>query len=122
MFNEGTHYQLYNKLGAHPVTLGGVQGTHFAVWAPNAQFVSVMGSFNGWKKGTHALRSLGSSGIWAGFLPGVGKGDHYKYHIVSRYEGFQVEKADPFALFDEAPPRRPRSSGIWSMPGAIRTG
>jgi 1,4-alpha-glucan branching enzyme len=72
-----------------------------------------MGSFNGWKKGTHSLRPLGSSGIWAGFIPGVGKGDHYKYHIVSRYNNFQVEKADPFALFDEAPPRT--ASIVWDL-------
>jgi len=74
LFNEGTHYRLYHKLGAHPMTAGGVAGTYFAVWAPDAEQVSVIGDFNGWNKDIHSLRPRGDSGIWEGFVPGVGKG------------------------------------------------
>ncbi len=105
LFNEGTHYRLYHKLGAHHLTANGVGGTYFAVWAPDARNVSVMGDFNHWSKSTHPLHPRGSSGIWEGFLPGVGSGATYKYHIVSRYHGYQVDKADPFAFFNEVPPR-----------------
>ncbi|MCI0439580.1 MAG: 1,4-alpha-glucan branching protein GlgB [Chloroflexi bacterium] len=110
-FNEGTHYRLYEKLGAHPMTADGVEGTYFAVWAPNARRVFVMGDFNGWDKGAHPLRERGSSGIWEGFVPGVGKGDVYKYHIVSSQRGYRVDKADPFASYAEVPPRT--GSVIW---------
>src|SRR5438874_6277987 len=74
LFNEGTHYRLYEKLGSHLMTVEGQAGTYFAVWAPNAEHVSVMGSFNGWNKETHPLRPKESSGIWQGFIPGVEKG------------------------------------------------
>src|SRR5712692_11718169 len=84
LFNEGSHFRLYEKLGAHPVKADGVEGTYFAVWAPNAKKVFVMGSFNGWAKETHPLRPKGNSGIWEGFFSGVNKGSLYKYHIVSR--------------------------------------
>jgi 1,4-alpha-glucan branching enzyme len=105
LFNEGTHSGLYRKLGAHPMTVQGAAGTYFAVWAPNAKQVSVIGDFNGWRSGTHALQPKGSSGIWEGFLPGIGPGTVYKYHIVSHHGGYQLEKADPFALRAELPPR-----------------
>src|ERR1700693_6260342 len=94
LFNEGSHFRLYDKLGAHPRTVDGVEGTSFAVWAPNAEHVYVMGDFNGWAKDTHPLRPRESSGIWEGFLPGLGRGASYKYPLVSRYTGFQVDKAD----------------------------
>jgi 1,4-alpha-glucan branching enzyme len=105
LFNEGTHYRLYEKLGAHPLTHEGAQGTYFAVWAPNAEQVAVMGDFNGWNKGSHFLRPRGSSGIWQGFIPGLGVGAAYKYHIYSRYHGYRADKADPFAFRSEVPPR-----------------
>ena len=105
LFNEGTHYRLYDKLGAHVVTHEGVKGTYFAVWAPNAEAVSVMGDFNGWNRDSQQLRPLGSSGIWQGFLPGLGEGEVYKYYIASRYLGYRVEKADPFAFGSEVPPK-----------------
>ncbi len=105
LFNEGSHYRLYDKLGAHPLSSGGVDGTCFAVWAPNAEQVAVMGDFNGWNTTSHVLRPHGSSGIWQGFLPGLGKGTAYKYHIVSRYQGYRVDKADPFAFASEVPPK-----------------
>src|SRR5438128_12507794 len=68
LFNEGTHYRLYDKLGAHPLTVNGVAGTHFAVWAPAAERVSVLGDFNGWRTGVHLLKPRDSSGVWEGFL------------------------------------------------------
>jgi 1,4-alpha-glucan branching enzyme len=105
LFNEGTHLRLYEKLGAHPAVVGGIAGTYFAVWAPDAVFVSVIGDFNGWDKQATPLRSRGSSGIWEGFVSGVGPGEVYKYHIASRYEGYNVDKADPYAFASEEPPR-----------------
>src|SRR5512143_1568262 len=85
LFNEGTHYRLYEKLGSHVMEVDGVTGTYFAVWAPDARSVRVMGDFNGWNADTHGLAPRGSSGIWEGFLPGVGRGTRYKYHIWSRF-------------------------------------
>src|SRR5438105_3665693 len=99
LFNEGSHFRLFDKLGAHALTDRGQAGTHFAVWAPAAERVYVMGEFNGWNKTSHPLRSKGDSGIWEGFVPGLGQGTTYKYHIVSRYGGYRVDKADPFAFF-----------------------
>jgi 1,4-alpha-glucan branching enzyme len=105
LFNEGTHYRLYEKLGAHPVRVDGRDGTYFAVWAPDAERVSVMGGFNDWDKDSHPLSMHGGSGIWEGFLPGVGVGMMYKYHVVSRYAGYSADKGDPFAFHTEVPPR-----------------
>ncbi len=113
LLNEGTHYRLYEKLGAHPVTVHGVAGTFFAVWAPNAQQVSVIGDFNGWEPSAHPLQPRGYSGVWEGFIPGVGKGDLYKYHITSRYHGYRAEKADPLAFYCEVPPRS--ASIVWDL-------
>jgi 1,4-alpha-glucan branching enzyme len=105
LFNEGTHLRIYEKLGAHPSRSGDRDGTNFAVWAPNAASVAVIGDFNAWKAKAHPLAPRGSSGIWEGFIPGVGVGAVYKYHIESRLRGFRVDKADPYALQTEAPPR-----------------
>jgi 1,4-alpha-glucan branching enzyme len=113
LFNEGTHYRLYDKLGAHPLTSERGAGTHFAVWAPDAERVFVMGDFNDWDKGSCPLQTRGNSGIWEGFVPGVGKGMAYKYHIVSRLHGYQVDKSDPFAFFSEVPPKT--ASLIWDL-------
>jgi 1,4-alpha-glucan branching enzyme len=113
LFNEGSHFALYQKLGAHLVNSDGVAGTYFAVWAPDAYAVYVIGSFNGWRKGQHALRPRGSSGLWEGFFPDVKKGDLYKYHIVSRTYGYQVDKSDPFSFFNEIPPRT--ASIVWDL-------
>jgi 1,4-alpha-glucan branching enzyme len=104
-FNEGTHYRLYEKFGAHPLTVDGREGTYFAVWAPDAREVHVIGEFNGWRKGTHYLGARGSSGVWEGFIPDVPHSSVYKYHVVSRYHGYAVDKADPFAFHTEAPPK-----------------
>ena len=105
LLGEGTHNRLYERLGAHPMTVDGQAGTHFAVWAPNASSVRVMGDFNDWNDSAHPLHGRTESGIWEGFLPGIGPGTVYKYHIVSRLDGYRVDKADPFALLAEPSPR-----------------
>ncbi len=105
LFNEGNHFRLYEKFGAHPAVIGGIDGTNFAVWAPNAKEVHVMGDFNAWNKTRDALRQRGRSGIWEGFIPGVRQGQNYKYRIVSRYNDFVAEKADPMAFATELPPK-----------------
>lgn len=105
LFKGGKHFKLYEKLGSHVVTHKNVVGTYFAVWAPNAQYVSVIGNFNGWNKGTHALNHRwDGSGIWEGFIPHIGNGEVYKYFIRSN-SGEQLEKGDPFALRWEEPPQ-----------------
>jgi len=113
LFNEGSHFRLYEKMGAHPLNKDGREGTCFSVWAPDAEQVSVMGDFNDWNKSTHPLAPHGQSGIWGGFVPGVGKGDTYKYHIISRYHGYKVDKADPFALYHEVSPKT--GSIVWDL-------
>src|SRR4051812_38999772 len=112
LFNEGTHRGLQHRLGAHPVTVDGTAGTAFAVWAPNASRVSVIGDFNGWQAGEHPLAVRGSSGIWEGFAPGVARGALYKYAIDGP-NGFHGEKADPFALRSEEPPKT--GSIVWDL-------
>ncbi len=104
LFNEGSHYRLYEKMGAHPCSREGAAGTQFAVWAPGASAVHVFGDFNGWNKSATPLQPQATSGIWAGFVPGVGSGATYKFHIHSRHNGYRVDKADPFAFFSEVPP------------------
>jgi 1,4-alpha-glucan branching enzyme len=113
LFNEGSHFRLWEKLGAHPVTINGEEGTYFAVWAPDAKRVSVIGDFNRWEKDAHQLRPRGRSGIWEGFLPGVKKGLKYKYWIESRFNDYKVEKADPLAFFAEMQPKT--ASVIWDL-------
>jgi len=113
LFNEGTHLRLYQKLGAHVLRANGVQGTYFAVWAPNAEEVSVVGDFNDWDPTGHPLRPRGQSGVWEGFVPDVGKGALYKYFLRSRHHGYQVAKADPFALYAETPPKT--ASVVWDL-------
>jgi 1,4-alpha-glucan branching enzyme len=115
LFNEGTHRKLYDKLGARRVSIEGSAGVYFAVWAPNASAVSVIGDFNGWQAGKHALRSRGHSGIWDGWFPGLEQGMVYKYHITNRHTGEQLEKADPFAFAAEVPPKS--ASVIWDLDG-----
>lgn len=106
LFKSGKHYRLYEKLGSHPMELNGVKGTYFAVWAPSARSVSVIGDFNGWNDEEHQLNvRWDSSGIWEGFVPNVGVGDIYKYKIYSNNHGAVTEKADPFARYSEHPPR-----------------
>ena len=113
LFNEGSHIRLWQHLGSHVVTVNGLEGTHFAVWAPNAERVAVMGDFNNWRKTTHRLQPVQSSGIWAGFIPGVSKGAHYKYHITARDSAYDVDKTDPFAVHNEVPPKT--ASIVWDL-------
>lgn len=105
LFRAGKHFKLYEKLGSQTIYLNGKQGVYFAVWAPNAQSVSVIGNFNGWNPHSHQLYPRwDESGIWEGVVYGVGLGEVYKYHIHSN-TGERLEKADPFALQAELPPR-----------------
>jgi len=113
LFNEGRNYRTYEKLGSHITTQNGEPGTSFGVWAPNAREVTVIGSFNEWNPHSHPLHARGSSGIWEGFIPGVGKGSVYKFHIVSHQDGYIVDKADPFGILQEAPPRT--ASVVWDL-------
>jgi 1,4-alpha-glucan branching enzyme len=113
LFNEGSHHRLWEKLGAHPVERGGVAGTMFGVWAPNAARVSVIGDFNGWNGDAHPLQARGNSGLWEAFVPHVGKGAHYKFHITSRHNNYVVDKTDPFGLTQEPAPQT--ASIIWDL-------
>lgn len=103
LFGEGRYFRAYQKLGAHLAQVDGQEGVHFAVWAPNAHYVAVIGSFNGWKVGSNPLHAVGASGIWAGFIPNIQSGAVYKYHIQSRHSGYKVDKADPYAFYAEVP-------------------
>ena len=104
LFKAGKHFKLYEKLGSHVVEYKGIIGTYFAVWAPNAQYVAVIGNFNGWNRGSHQLNyRWDASGIWEGWIPDVGVGETYKYFIKGP-QGQDLEKSDPFALRWELPP------------------
>lgn len=113
LFNQGSHSRAYEKLGAHRLVRDGVEGTYFAVWAPNAERVFVTGSFNNWDKESDRLQPRGNSGIWEGFVAGADKGALYKYFIHSRFIGQRLEKADPFSIFNEIPPRT--ASIVWDL-------
>jgi len=113
LFNEGTHPHLYDKLGAHLLTVEKRPGTYFAVWAPNAERVTVIGDFNGWNKESHPLNPLRISGIWEGFIPGVQAGAIYKYHILSNQRGYRVDKPDPFGFTFESALRG--ASVVWDL-------
>jgi len=113
LFNEGKHRRLYEKMGAHPTTENGREGTLFAVWAPDAESVHVIGDFNGWNGADHPLRAKGASGVWEGFFPDVRPGHLYKYAVRSRYGAHQAEKADPFGLAHEM---RPRTASVVTRP------
>ena len=113
LFNEGSHFRLYERLGSHLAEHDGESGLYFAVWAPNAERVSVIGDFNSWDRASHPLRARASSGIWEGFVPGLAIGVCYKYWIESRHNGYKVEKADPFAVHAETPPKT--ASVTWDL-------
>jgi len=113
LFNEGSHFRLYEKLGAHTLDVAGAQGTYYAVWAPNAERVSVIGDFNHWDRKSHSLRQRNDSGIWEGFVFGVGKGARYKFHIATKYHGYSVDKADPLAFHAQVPPDT--ASIVWDL-------
>jgi len=114
LFKEGTHTALYEKMGAHCMERGGMPGVYFAVWAPNAQSVSVRGDFNDYDTQAHPLKLReDGSGIWEGFIESVETGLTYKYHIVSLYHGIVHDKADPFAFYSEVPSKS--ASRIWEL-------
>jgi len=114
LFKEGNHFDLDEKLGSHPMTIDGEWGTLFAVWAPNAEAVAVLGDFNDWDASAHPLSvRLDGSGIWEGFIPGVGKGALYKYRIKSQYDMYEADKGDPFAFFWETSPKT--ASIVWDL-------
>ncbi|WP_422859431.1 1,4-alpha-glucan branching protein GlgB [Flagellimonas sp. S174] len=112
LFKAGKHFRLYDKLGAHLTEVNGKKGTYFAVWAPSAKSVSVIGDFNGWEAGEHELNvRWDESGIWEGFIPDLDKGTLYKYKIESHHNDIWTEKADPFGRYCETPPKT--ASVVW---------
>jgi 1,4-alpha-glucan branching enzyme len=118
LFCEGTHARIYEKLGAHLTMRDGVLGTQFAVWAPNAQAVSVVGDFNSWRTQATPLERLSTSGIWIGFAPGVGRGDLYKYRLLSPSGQSLPDKADPYGVATQIPPNT--ASVVWNLDYAWR--
>ncbi len=103
LFGQGTHYDIYKKLGSHPTEQNGQKGMFFAVWAPNAAAVHVIGTFNGWNEDQYAMTKAGEVGIWTIFIPNVGEGELYKYLIYTP-EGNKIYKADPYANYAELRP------------------
>ncbi|HQF56648.1 MAG TPA: 1,4-alpha-glucan branching enzyme, partial [Fibrobacteria bacterium] len=103
LYGEGTHERVWEKLGAHPCTHRGATGVGFAVWAPNARRIAVIGEFNGWNPDAH-LMEKGEGGIWQCFVEGASVGQTYKFHLVSEVDGYWVEKSDPFAFSTEMRP------------------
>ncbi|MCX8191231.1 MAG: hypothetical protein N3F06_00295, partial [Nitrososphaerales archaeon] len=114
LFKQGRHYRLYEKFGSHIVEMDGKVGTYFAVWAPNASNVYVMGSFNEWNPESHPLSPRpDGSGIWEGYISGVDEGTLYKYRIISKNRNYWADKSDPFAYYFEVPPKT--ASIVWSL-------
>ena len=111
LLGEGTNYRAYHKMGAHPMTIDGVAGVHFAVWAPNAIRVSVVGWFNNWDGRIHPMQQRGSSGLWELFMPHLKAGDLYKFEIKG-HNAFLAQKSDPFAFASELRPRS--ASMVWN--------
>ncbi|GMR03284.1 MAG: 1,4-alpha-glucan branching protein GlgB [Thermodesulfovibrionia bacterium] len=114
LFKQGNHFNLYDKLGSHLLTVDGEEGAYFAVWAPDAKSISVIGDFNGWNRESHPLNQRrDESGIWEVFIPGINKGAIYKYHIESRYNNHRVDKGDPFGFYWEIPSKT--ASLLWDL-------
>lgn len=109
LLREGRHWESYEKMGAHPREINGVKGVNFAVWAPNAQRVSVIGNFNQWDERVHPMQMIGDSGIWELFIPTVEAGMVYRYDILSRFQGFRAKKTDPYGFYAEL---RPQNASI----------
>ena len=108
LFGQGTHYEIYTKLGAHLSEENGVKGTYFATWAPNAEAVHVIGSWSGWNETAHPMTKLGEVGIWGLFIPGVGEGGIYKF-LITAQDGRKLYKADPYANYAQ---KRPETASI----------
>jgi 1,4-alpha-glucan branching enzyme len=115
LLNEGTHYRSWEKLGAHVVELDGTRGTDFALWAPNAVAVSIVGDFNDWNPDAHPMQRRGAGGIWERFIPGVEPGTRYKYAIAPRGDGPRLEKADPYGFYADLRPGT--ASRVWDLSG-----
>ncbi|UCD84111.1 MAG: 1,4-alpha-glucan branching protein GlgB [Deltaproteobacteria bacterium] len=114
LFKEGNNFRIFDKFGSHLRTVDNAAGTHFAVWAPNAETVSVVGDFNGWNPESHPLGvRWDGSGIWEGFLPGITKGSLYKYHITSKLNDYEIDKTDPLAFYWEIAPKT--ASCVWDL-------
>ncbi|MBC7894028.1 MAG: 1,4-alpha-glucan branching protein GlgB [Cytophagaceae bacterium] len=113
LFNEGTLDHAHRVFGARPHLVDGVEGTYFAVWAPNALSVSVVGDFNAWHRTRHPMKRHGGAGIWEAFIPGVHHGDTYKYHVAGRTRGYRVDKADPYGVWSEVAPKT--ASIVWDL-------
>jgi 1,4-alpha-glucan branching enzyme len=114
LFKEGNHLKLYEKFGAHPMTVDGVAGCYFAVWAPNARMVSVVGDFNHWNPKSHPMFARAdNSGVWEGFLPGIEQGTLYKFNVDSSVNGYRANRGDPFAIHWEVSPRT--SPIVWNL-------
>jgi len=112
LFKEGRHFNIYEKLGSHVVEHNKIKGVYFAIWAPNAKIVNIVGDFNNWNPSSHKLAARwDSSGIFEGFIPNVKHSDKYKYYIVSNHNNYKVYKADPIAFFYENPPKT--ASIVW---------
>src|SRR5690242_3158120 len=110
LFGQGKHYQIYEKMGAHPRTVNGVAGVNFAVWAPNALSISVIGDFNNWNRSANPMyRRHNDLGVWECFVPGLQAGALYKFAIYSRYNSYTVDKTDPYGFAAEL---RPRTASI----------
>lgn len=105
LIGEGSHYRKYEKLGAHPREIHGARGLQFAVWAPNAKRVSVIGDFNGWDGRRHPMRVRGGTGVWEIFIPGLSEGTLYKFEVKSRYNSHLAQKTDPYGFYFERPPK-----------------
>jgi len=113
LWAAASHHKAYLRMGAHLATMKGQKGTHFAVWAPNADEVSVIGDFNNWEHGRTPLHLRHATGVWQGFLPGVGHGDLYKYAVRPKFGGSTMEKADPYGFASELRPRT--ASRVWDL-------
>jgi 1,4-alpha-glucan branching enzyme len=113
LLGEGTHCRNYERLGAHIVTHGGIRGVNFAVWAPNAQRVSVIGDFNHWDGRRHPMGNRGATGIWELFIPDLVQGEVYKFEIKSRHQGYLIQKTDPYGFAAELRPRT--ASIVWDV-------
>lgn len=114
LFNRGELYHSYLRFGAHKIEFDGIEGVHFAVWAPNAVKVCVVGNFNSWQGQAHTMKRKGESGVWTLFVPGLKEGEIYKYEIHTR-EGQVLLKADPFAFYSELRPNT--ASIVYSLEG-----
>jgi 1,4-alpha-glucan branching enzyme len=114
LFKEGSHYKLYEKMGSHILEINNKKGVYFALWAPNAKDVFVIGDFNKWKGQDYPLKQRGdSSGLWEGFIPWISKGEKYKYLVISKYNNQTFEKSDPYATYSEISPKT--ASIVWDM-------